>query len=331
MTGTMRALVFDGPSDDASTTRVAVIDRPVPGPGQVAIAVDYAGINFKDVMARRGDPGYVDAWPFVAGAEVAGEIVACGPGVDNAVRGAKVSALTNAGGLAEIALADSAVVVPIASDIDAAVAAVVPGALTTAELLVHDIARVREGDVVAVHSASGAVGAAVAPLARLAGAVSLIGIVGAAARVPAATAAGYDSVHLRGPDLAESVREVVPGGVDIVFDPQGTASLESDLAMLRPTGRIVLFGNAGGGALGTLPPTGRLYGGNAAIGGFSLAALSATEPSRVRAAMARVLNHLAEGRLDVKPIVLDGLDAAPDAHQRLATGSGEGKYVVRVR
>jgi len=327
----MQALVFDGPADDTSATRVATVDRPTPGPGQVAIAVDYAGINFKDVMARRGDPGYADTWPYVAGLEVAGEIVALGPGVDTVRPGQKVAALTNAGGLADVAIADSTLVTPLPPGLDPAVAAIAPGALTTAELLVRDVARVRAGDVVAVHSASGAVGAAIAPLARLAGDITLIGIVGSAARAQAALKAGYDSAHLRGPGLADSVRETAPTGVNVVFDPQGTESLESDLAILGPTGRIVLFGNAGGGSLGPLPATGRLYGGNAAIGGFSLAALSATDPARVRDAMARVFDHLATARLVVRPIVLDGLAGAPEAQQRLATGTGEGKYVVRVR
>ncbi|WP_205710898.1 zinc-binding alcohol dehydrogenase family protein [Isoptericola sp. BMS4] len=327
----MQALVFDGPARDTAATRVAAVERPAPGPGQVAIAVEYAGINFKDVMARRGDGGYAQSWPFVPGLEVAGHVLAVGPGVDTPEPGQRVAALTNTGGLAEVAVADAALTTPLPAGLDPAVAAVVPGAPTTADLLVHDVARVRDGDVVAVHSASGAVGAALAPLARLAGAATLVGIVGAPSRVPLARDAGYDSVHLRGPGLVESVREAAPGGADVVLDPQGTTALEDDLAVLRPTGQIVLFGNAGGCTLDPLPTTGRLYATNARIGGFSLESLSRADPARVRRALTRVVEHLAASRLSVQPTVLDGLAAAPAAQERLATGTGSGKYVVRVR
>lgn len=63
----MQALVFTEAAADASTSGVATVPTPTPGVGQLAIAVQYAGINFKDVMARRGDPGYVTSWPFVPG------------------------------------------------------------------------------------------------------------------------------------------------------------------------------------------------------------------------------------------------------------------------
>jgi NADPH:quinone reductase len=68
----MKAVIMTAPAADGSTTRVADIDEPQPGPGQVAIDVAYAGVNFIDVMARRGDPGHASAWPYVPGLEVAG-------------------------------------------------------------------------------------------------------------------------------------------------------------------------------------------------------------------------------------------------------------------
>jgi len=77
----MRALVFDGPAPDARTTRVAELPVPAPGPGEVTLDVHHAGVNFKDVMARRGDPGYVATWPYVPGLEAADTIRALGPGV----------------------------------------------------------------------------------------------------------------------------------------------------------------------------------------------------------------------------------------------------------
>jgi NADPH2:quinone reductase len=105
--------------------------------------------------------------------------------------------------------------------------------------------------------------------------------------------------------------------------------LDLDLDVLAAGGRIVLFGNATGATLDPLP-AGRLFGANASIAGFSLAALAATAPERVAAAMRDVLNHLAAGELDIELTSVDGLEAAPEAQQALAEGRGHGKQIVRV-
>lgn len=332
MMAEMKVVLFDRAASDTSATRVGSLPRPTVEDGQVLIAVEFAGINFKDVMSRRGDTGYVDTWPFVPGLEVAGTVAAVGAGVRaDLTPGARVVAVTNSGGLAEWASVDADLVELVPAEIDLAVAAGVPGTFGTAMLLVHEAARVRSGDAIVVHSASGAVGSAIAPLARLAGATTLIGVVGAESRLADAEGSGYDEVFVRGTGLLEELRAALPAGADIVLDSQGTVQLEDDLAVLRPFGRVVLFGNAGGGALGALPPTGRLYGANASVAGFSLAALSASEPARVRHAVAGVLTHVAAGRLQFEPTILDGLESAAEAQERLATGAGKGKSVIRVR
>ena len=70
----MRALVMMEPSPSASATKVADRPEPEPGPHEVSVDVAYAGVNFIDVMARRGDPGYASAWPYVPGLEIAGTV-----------------------------------------------------------------------------------------------------------------------------------------------------------------------------------------------------------------------------------------------------------------
>jgi len=327
----MRALVFDGPADDTSRSRVAELPVPEVRSDQVLIEVTRAGVNFKDVMVRRGDPGYAPQWPMTPGLEVAGRVHQVGENVQGLGPGDRVVGLTNAGGLAEYAVAAAALVVPVPDEVPLAAACVIPGALATAELLVHDVARIRSGDIIVVHSAAGAVGAAVAASARMIGDVRLIGVVGAPGRVPAALAHGYEAVFVRSEELANDVRSHLDGrAADVVLDPQGTRWLEDDLAMLASAGRIVLFGNAGGDDLGQLQiPV--LYGANSSVGGFSLAAMSAHDPERVRAAMSRVLDRMAAGSDAGDYIVVDGLDMAVQAQQRLADGTGEGKYVVHVR
>jgi NADPH2:quinone reductase len=327
---TMRAVVFDGPAHDTSTTRV--IDRPVPapGPGQIAVDVHHAGINFIDVMTRRGD--YAPRWPFTPGLEVAGTVRALGPGVAGPPPGTRVAAFSGHGGLAEVAVVAAPLAVAVPDAVDLARAAAAPAAPTTAELLVAHAARVRPGDTVLVHAAAGGVGHALAQRLGRIGDVALGGTVGRGARVAAALASGYDWVVARDAgDATAALRERLGDrGADVILDPQGTDLLDVDLELLAPGGRVVLFGNPTG-ALGPLPDAGALYTNNASIAGFSLTRWAAAEPRRVAAALRAVLDDVATGAHAIPVTVLDGLDAAAGAQQALAEGRGPTKQVVRVR
>ncbi|WEO78299.1 zinc-binding dehydrogenase [Cryobacterium sp. SO2] len=330
ITSTMRALTFSGPSTDISRTGVTVLPTPLPGPGEVLIRITHAGINFKDVMMRRGDPGYVPVWPVIPGLEVAGVVERFGDGVDDLEVGMRVAALTNIGGLAEYVVASQALTARIPDGVPSAVAAVVPGVWTTAWLLLHEAARVRAGDTVLVHSAAGAVGAAIAAIAAAIPDTTLVGVVGAASRIEDARRAGYQHVFVRDGHLVDAVLTRLGGsGVDVVLDPQGTAWLDADLRVLAPTGRVVLFGNASGAPLDPLP-TGELYAGNASVGGFSIGALSATAPTRVKRAMEAVLSGIAEGSLAPEVTVAQGLDQAAARQQQLADGSAKTKHVISI-
>ena len=160
----MRTLLMTGPSQGADRTEIRKIAEPRPGPGEVTIDVAYAGINFLDVMARRGDAGYVDAWPYAPGLEVSGAVREIGPDVTGLAVGQRVAAFTAGGGLAEVVLVRAGLVVPVPEQVPSPVAAAAPLMLTTALLLLEDAARFRPGETVLVHSASGGVGSAVAQL-----------------------------------------------------------------------------------------------------------------------------------------------------------------------
>src|SRR5688572_12154680 len=94
---------------DPGVLRVGNRRIPTPGPGQVLIKVAYAGLNFTDVLARRGAPGYASEWPFVPGMEVAGTIESpAGEGVAGLAPGDTVVLFTpDGGGFAEYVVADA--------------------------------------------------------------------------------------------------------------------------------------------------------------------------------------------------------------------------------
>jgi NADPH:quinone reductase len=341
----MRVLVMTGPADGPERTAVREVAVPRPGPGQVSIDVACAGINFIDVMARRGDAGYVPAWPYVPGLEVAGTVRELGAGAGGAglAVGQRVAAFTPGGGLAKVAVTAAPLVVPLPEAVPFNLAAAAPLMLSAALLLLTEAGRLRAGETVLMHSASGGIGSAVAQLVPLLGGGRRIGTVGRAGQVAGARALGWDVAVGRDGDLAAAVRAAVTGrdggagrgaaagdGVDVILDPLGTQLLDLDLEVAAPGARIVLFGNASGGRPAALPPLGRLIGGNVALAGFSMSRLTAAAPARAAAALRRVLRLLDSGELAVTVTVAASLDEVPAIHQLLADGQGHGKYVAQL-
>ncbi len=326
----MRALRMAAPAADSSATTIVELDEPSPGPGELAIDVAFAGVNFIDVMARRGDPGYASGWPYVGGLEVAGTVRAVGDGVEDRRVGDRVAAFTAGGGFAEVAVAPAMLTVDVPPGVGLDSAAAAPLMLSTAVLLLADVVRIRPGESVLMHSASGGLGSAVPQVAAALRSGTRVGTVGNPGKVPAAAAAGWDHVVANGVSSAAAIRELAPGGVDVILDPAGTKNLDLDLTIAAPGARIVLFGNPGGGAPASLPQLGRLIGGNVGVFGFSISSLRRTRPATVAAALRRSLSLLADGdvRLDVP--VANGLQAVPEIHDLLAARRGSGKYVVRV-
>jgi NADPH2:quinone reductase len=327
----VQALTMIKPSQGIDQSEVRKVEDPTPGPGEVTIDVAYAGINFMDVMARRGDAGYAGDWPYVPGLEVSGTVREVGPGFSTLEVGQRVVGYTSGGGLAEIARTRAEFVVPLPDRVELPIGAAAPLMLTTALLLLTDAARFRPGDSVLVHGASGGIGSAVAQLVPALGGGLRIGTVGRPESVDAALDNGYDMAFAWTEDVPAAVRAATNGvGADIVLDPQGTVLLDTDIAVTAPGGRIVLFGNAGGGQPAALPPFGRLLGGNLAIAGFSITGLWANAPHRASAGLRRVLDLIADGRLNVAITEVGSLADAPATQQLLAEGRGHGKYVVRV-
>ncbi|MFD5465281.1 zinc-binding alcohol dehydrogenase family protein [Kitasatospora sp. NPDC127059] len=327
----MRALVMTAPGG-AENSEIQQIDAPHPGPGQVAIDVAWAGLNFVDVMTRRGDGGYTAEWPHRPGKEVSGTVRALGEGVTGLAVGDRVAAAPVGGGLADVVLADAALTVPVPDGLALSAAAAAPLGLATAVLLLTDAGRLTAGDNVLVHSAGGGIGSAIAQLVPLlGGGGTLIGTVGRPEKAAAAVDLGYHHAFARDEKLADAVRAATDGrGVDLVLDPLGTAALDLDLTVAAPGGRIVLFGNAGGGEVSDLPTLGRLMGGNLSVTGYSHRAFAATAPDRLARAIRTTLDLQADHGLTVPLTELPGLEAIPAAHDAMQEGRATGKYVVRV-
>lgn len=325
----MQALLLTGPSTTSDRTEIAEVPDPSPGPGEVTIDVTHAGVNFKDIMQRRGDPEWVTTWPVIPGMEVAGTIRDLGEGVDGLDRGQRVCAFAGVAGLAEVAKVRADLTVPVPDGVSMGLAAATPVVLTTAWLLLSQAGRLAPGETLLVHSAGGGVGTALARLAPSLGVGRLIGTVSNPDRVDGVLSAGYDACVVRDDTMVTTVRDIVREGVDVILDPLGASGVQRDIDMAALGGRIILFGNASGGSH-DLPPLYALMGANVSIGGMSISALVARAPRRVADSMAEVLSMLEKESFSY-PVSEIPLKDVPRVHEAIAHGRGAGKYVASVR
>uniref|UniRef100_A0AAU2VJ69 Zinc-binding dehydrogenase n=1 Tax=Streptomyces sp. NBC_00008 TaxID=2903610 RepID=A0AAU2VJ69_9ACTN len=301
---------------------------PEPGPGQVTIDAAYAGVNFADVKARA--EGYrVDALPFAPGLEVSGRIRAVGEGVEGLRPGQEVAAFLDGGGYAEVVTAPAATVFPLPDGVDLRTGATLPTVLPTAHALLHEIGRLRAGESVLVQGAAGGVGTVAGQLARAAGAGAVYGVVSSAAKAEYALAHGYDEVFV-GDTFPAEVRRATGGrGVDLVLDSVGGDTLRRGLDALAVFGRLVSFGNAGGGRPWQVGQP-ELYPASRSVAGFSILALAASDPATLRALAERAFRTVTDGQVDLPVMAEFALSDAADAHLLMEGRTSTGKLVLRI-
>jgi NADPH:quinone reductase-like Zn-dependent oxidoreductase len=223
-----------------------VEERPTspPGPGEVAIGVRAAGINFADTMARCGTYPDAPAPPCVVGYEVAGEVESVGAGVESVREGDRVCAPTRFGGYAENVTVAAGQAFPLPQDVSFEQGAAFPVNYGTAYAALVIMGGVRAGDRVLIHSAGGGVGTAATQVAKSRRA-EVFGTA-SASKHDAIRANGVDHpIDYRSTDFEEEVRRITGGaGVDVIIDALGPASFRKDYRLLRQGGRLVMYGLA---------------------------------------------------------------------------------------
>jgi NADPH2:quinone reductase len=304
----MELKAFGGPDG----LRLTDLPEPVAGPGQVLVDVHRAGVNYADLSRREGTYDRRFTPPLVLGAEVAG------------VRrdtGERVVALTGGfGGYAEVVAVDEALAFPVPDGLgeDVALALLLQG-LTAFHVLCTS-AELEYGDAIVIHAAAGGVGSLAVQLATLWGAGRVIGVASTPAKRAAVLALGADAaVDAAADGLADRLL-VANGGrpVDVILETVGGDVFAQSLRALAPSGRIVVFGAAGGE-----PRTA----GDARVVAFSLPELFA-DRARLAAPLAELFDAALEGR--IAPL-LGGTYALADvaaAHADLAARRTTGKLLL---
>ncbi|WP_406064418.1 zinc-binding alcohol dehydrogenase family protein [Streptomyces sp. NBC_01077] len=314
----MRAITLD--SDDHY--RITERDEPAPGPGEVAVRVAYAGIQWGDTMVRDGH--FPVPRPFVPGFEASGHIVAVGAGVDGDRVGEAVTALATGGTWAEVAVVPAALALPI-GDIPLRTAAGFGWGTPTAYDLVHTAARLREGESVLVHAAAGGVGGLAAQFARLAGAGRVVGVAGSARRAEYAAGGAFDRILHREAFPAELGDE----RFDVVLDPVGGRTRHEGLRLLAPHGRLVAYGSLGGHEPVPTDADDLLMMGRSLVT-YNSNLLSRTHPDRLADSARQALDLLARGRIQLDITAEYDPTELDLAVRRLSDGTTLGKSVLRV-
>jgi NADPH2:quinone reductase len=219
------------------------VPEPTAEPGTLLVAVEAAGVNFRDVYERNGT--YPTSPPFVAGAEGAGRVLEMGEDVAGFEVGDRVVWSAGQGSYAERLLLPAAAAVPVPESVPSEVAAAVFLQGLTAHYLATSTYPVAAGDVAVVHAAAGGVGLLLTQIVKLLGG-RVIATTSSDEKAELARGAGAD--YVIGYDgFAELVRSLTEGtGAAVVFDGVGQATFDDGLAALRPRGTMVLYGAASG-------------------------------------------------------------------------------------
>ena len=284
----------------------ALAVEDVPEPDRDVVEVRAAGINFADVLVRRGRYPQMPDLPHVLGGEVAGEL-----------DGRRVAALTRSGGYAERAGVDPQWVFELPADADFAEGAALLTTYLTAYIPLVVEGLVSEGSTVLVHSGSGGVGTASIQLAKHLGG-HVVATASTETKREFARNVGADEV--RGYEELDDVR------ADVVVDPVGGELFARSMLLLKPGGWIIAIGYAGGAWQDVNPAL--LVGRNVGVKGVFLGRLMQLAPAFVRDCGVELVAMWERG--EIRPLVGSrfALEQAADAHALIEAREHVGKVVL---
>jgi acyl transferase domain-containing protein/NADPH:quinone reductase-like Zn-dependent oxidoreductase/acyl carrier protein len=300
-----------------------------PGPGEVALRVEAAGLNFRDLMWAQGllpeevlEAGF--AGPTL-GMECAGVVEAVGPGV--ALRpGTRVFGFAP-GALASRVITRVEAIAPLPEGLDPAEAATIPVAFMTALHALESCADLQAGETVLIHGGAGAVGLAAAQVAQARGA-RIAMTAGSPAKRAFLRALGAELVlDSRDPGFADQLRAVWPDGVDVVLNSLAGEAMERSMGLVKPFGRFVELGKRDYVENRRAPI--RTLRRNASYFAVDVDELPRARPGQAARLLGQVRDRLQDGTLRPLPHALFGPEEVEAAFRTLQASAHIGKLVIR--
>ncbi|CAL8353373.1 unnamed protein product [Merluccius merluccius] len=339
----MRAVILAG-FGGINKLRVTKKTMPEPQQGEVKIRVKACGLNFVDLMVRQGNIDNPPKPPLIPGFECSGIVESIGESTQGFEIGDRVMAFVYYNAWAEVVCAPVDYVHKMPDKMTFQEAAAFSLNYVAAYMMLFEVANLREGMSVLVHSAGGSVGQAVAQLCSTVPNVTVFGIASCSKHV-----AIRDSVtHIfdRNGDYVQEVKKISPEGIDIVLDCLSGENTGKGLGLLKPLGAYVLYGasNMVTGETKSFFTIAKswwqvekvnpikLYEENKVIAGFSLLNLLFKQGGRVRlkTVMDKLLFLYIQGK--IKPVIdsLWALEEVKEAMQRIHDRGNVGKLILDV-
>lgn len=317
----MRAFVLS-----STETPPAVTDIPTPEPaeGEIRLKIRACGLNFADLLMARGQYQERPDLPFVMGMEVAGTVDALGAGVSGFAIGQPVAGFAGQGGLAEFGCfpADRCLPIPASMPFEHAAGFMV--AYGTSHVALAHRARLAAGETLMVLGAAGGVGLTAVELGAQLGARVVAVARGADKLAVAAKAGASVLIDSDSPDLKAQFKAL--GGVDVVYDAVGDPASSLALRALRPEGRFVVIGFAGG----QIPqfPANILLVKNIDVIGLYWGGYAAFRPQTITRSLAELMGLYAAGKLHPHVSNTLPLEQTAEAMELMRSRKSTGKVVI---
>ncbi len=307
--------------------RLAEVAEPRPGHGQVRIRVQACGVNFADSLITRGQYQKQPPPPFSPGFEVSGEVLELGAGVTGIALGDRVIAITPHGGYAEQVVADSKRCVPMPAAMSWEHGAAFPVVFGTSHVALSHRARLRAGETLVVHGASGGVGLTAVAIGKQLGA-TVIATASSAGKLQVASEHGADHlIDSSQEDVRARIKELTDGrGADVVYDPVGGELFTASLRSIAFEGRILVIGFAGG----SVPriPANHLLVKNVDVIGVNWPAYADLNPQVMTGSFQTLIQWYLEGAIKPHVSATYPLKQAVEALDQVVARKSTGKVVI---
>lgn len=324
----MKAIVCHELSGPAAL-RLEEVPEPRPGPGQVRIRVRACGVNFADSLISRGQYQVQPQPPFSPGFEVAGEVLERGSEVQGIAVGDRVIGMVGHGGYAEQVVASANRCVPMPAAMSWEHGAAFPVVFGTSHIALWHRARLRAGETLVVHGASGGVGLTAVVIGKRLGA-TVIATASGFQKLEVARKHGADHLIDTGhEDLRTRIREWTAGrGADVIYDPVGGELFAASLRSVAFEGRILIIGFAGG----TVPqiPANHLLVKNVDVIGLNWPAYAELNPGVMTESFRTLMQWYLEGAIQPYVSATYPLERAVEALNQVVARKSTGKVVITV-
>ena len=303
------------------------VPPPVPGPGEVVVAVKATSVNFPDVLIIQNKYQFKPPPPFSPGSELAGVVQSTGGDVDRFKPGDAVIAFATYGTFAEQVKTDARRVFRIPEGMDFVTAAAFGLTYATSDHALRDRARLAADETLVVLGAAGGVGLAAIEIGKALGA-RVIACASTDDKLAVCRSHGADeTINYAREDLRERIKQLTGGrGVDVVYDPVGGAYTEPAVRSLAWRGRLLVVGFASG-EIPRIPINLTLLKGCSIVGVF-WGDFTRREPDAFAASMRQLDRWWREGRLRPHVSRTFPLDRAADALALIARREVTGKLVL---